>query len=632
MKQVRNIFSAILATVLGVTSCTPDFDAPKPNDSVLPTANYTISQIKDIFIGNESGLISNNPDIDNGRYKDLYTVYNFVTPEQVTINGVVISTDEGGNTYKKLVIRDVKDSSCIDISIDVSGISAVYPYGQPVQVTCNKIQIGLYAGLPTLGREYINEGKSARVEVGRMSWPLAKTIIKAYGMPDKSWARPFLRTITDIKNAGKKDFSQLVTVKKVRFGYYVKNDGSESEFSSDKYVIIGSPEAKKGVTFSFETSSGAPVSRLIQDEQGNIFPLTTSQYAKFANDTLPEGLFDVTGIVGWYHDNAGRQGNYQLSVQQRKDIVKSSSDEGGDGNGDATGEGTQASPYNVAKAMIAQNENAKWVKGYIVGCVKNGTTAFDNPDQAIFDNFDSNTNVLIADSPEETDYTKCLSVKLNDPTAPAGMREAVGLMANPGNKGKVLLIEGNLKTMFSSLKGLRDITAYELQGATEPPVPPVGDNIFEESFATSQGTFTTNNVLGAQVWIHEIYGGKGYMKMSGFADGASHANEDWLISPAIDLTGVTAATISFDHTINKGDVANMKTNHTLQFSADNGTTWEQVAITTYPTGTNWTFVNSGDIAIPAKFLGKSGIKFAFKYLSSDTESASWEINNVIVKK
>ncbi|MGL5788213.1 MAG: DUF6359 domain-containing protein [Bacteroidales bacterium] len=130
--------------------------------------------------------------------------------------------------------------------------------------------------------------------------------------------------------------------------------------------------------------------------------------------------------------------------------------------------GTKEDPFTVAEAFTAQGQNAKWVKGYIVGCVKNGTGSFDTPDQALFENFDSNTNVFIADSPEETDYTKCLSVKLNDKTAPEGMRDAVGLMTNPGNKGKILLIEGNLKAMFTNLKGLRDITAYELEGGAVP--------------------------------------------------------------------------------------------------------------------------------------------------------------------
>lgn len=155
------------------------------------------------------------------------------------------------------------------------------------------------------------------------------------------------------------------------------------------------------------------------------------------------------------------------------------------------------------------------------------------------------------------------------------------------------------------------------------------DFIFLEAFDATLGKFTTDNKSGAQNWY--VNTTSQYAVMSGFANSKSNANEDWLISPAIDLTGKTSAKINFDHTINKGLVDNKITNHTLWLSNDNGTTWEQIAITTYPTGKDWNFVNSGDIVIPAKYLGISTFRFAFKYLCSDTESASWEIRNVVVK-
>lgn len=155
------------------------------------------------------------------------------------------------------------------------------------------------------------------------------------------------------------------------------------------------------------------------------------------------------------------------------------------------------------------------------------------------------------------------------------------------------------------------------------------DIYFIEPFASGLGGFTTNNVLGAQTWY--FYNGTStYAVMSGFANSVSNANEDWLISPSINLTGKTSAKLSFDYTINKGLVANMQTNHTLWLSADNGATWEQIAIPVYPAGNNWTFVNSGNIVLPAKFLGISTFKFAFKYLCSTAESASWEIKKLII--
>ena len=156
------------------------------------------------------------------------------------------------------------------------------------------------------------------------------------------------------------------------------------------------------------------------------------------------------------------------------------------------------------------------------------------------------------------------------------------------------------------------------------------DFIFVEAFDETLGKFTTDSKVGAQTW--RVDASNKYALMSGFANSKSNANEDWLISPSIDLTGKTDVKITFDHTINKGALANLQTNHTLWLSANDGASWEQVSIPTYPNGANWTFVNAGNIVVPAKFTGIKTFKFAFKYLCSDIESASWEIKNVIVKQ
>lgn len=314
MKQIRNIFSIIFATAIGLSSCTPDFDAPKPDDSKLPEATNTIAEVKSQFMTAE-WLVSNNE--TSSRYKDLFTVYNMNAEKPVTINGIVISTDRGGNTYKKIVIRDPKDGSTIDISIDASGVSAAYPYGQAVQVTCNKLQIGKYADLPVIGSTYVNADKAGRVEVGRMNWIVAQEYIKAYGMPNPELAKPVETTISEILNGGTKFYSQLVTIKNVEFGAYYQGAGL-SYFPTTTFKLV---KEEDEIPFSETNDLNVPVSRGIQDAQGNIIPVTTSSYAKFASRFLPFGKHNVTAIVGWYRDNSTKEGNFQMSVQEFKDIV-----------------------------------------------------------------------------------------------------------------------------------------------------------------------------------------------------------------------------------------------------------------------------------------------------------------------
>ncbi|MEI6748546.1 MAG: DUF5689 domain-containing protein [Bacteroidales bacterium] len=156
---------------------------------------------------------------------------------------------------------------------------------------------------------------------------------------------------------------------------------------------------------------------------------------------------------------------------------------------------------------------------------------------------------------------------------------------------------------------------------------------FSESFASSLGAFTTVSVTGDQVWGYNAsYGAV----MSGFANTINNANEDWLISPAIDLTTAASGILKFSHAINKGDVASVQSDHTVWISknyssgAPASATWEQLTVPGYPAGTDWTFVSSGDVVIPAAFIGQTNVKIAFKYLSSSTQSASWEIKSVKV--
>lgn len=159
------------------------------------------------------------------------------------------------------------------------------------------------------------------------------------------------------------------------------------------------------------------------------------------------------------------------------------------------------------------------------------------------------------------------------------------------------------------------------------------NTFFSIPFTAGLGTCTTVSVEGAQVWTSSTsYGAV----MSGFANSTNNANEDWLITPAIDLTTAASGKVKFTHAINKGDLALVQSDHTVWISKDyssgapSSATWEQLTVPGYPAGNSWDFVSSGDVVIPAAYLGQTNVKIAFKYLSSSTQSASWEIKNLKV--
>lgn len=123
---------------------------------------------------------------------------------------------------------------------------------------------------------------------------------------------------------------------------------------------------------------------------------------------------------------------------------------------------------NADKTVIA-------VKGYIVGCLRNGAAAqikdlaaaADEVEMgAVVSTFTGSTTAIIADKAGETDLSKCLWIKLNDQVSKypgaAGLRSAVALDAHPENIGKVLYAKGKKMDMFSGLPGVRDMEDWKL--------------------------------------------------------------------------------------------------------------------------------------------------------------------------
>ncbi len=188
------------------------------------------------------------------------------------------------------------------------------------------------------------------------------------------------------------------------------------------------------------------------------------------------------------------------------------------GDGIAQGDGSKASPFNptqvVAKGTNA-NEANKWVKGYIVGWVNNAIQNFADATNCIFTvPATTATNVLLATKPDVKDYTQCCVVNL--PTTD-GIRAAINLQDNPANLGKVVSVCGTIRKYFA-IPGVRDLTAFELEGAGggggEDPNPPAGEgiNVTSADLGTleaksSYGSYTTTD--GWKLTNCAVQGGSG---------------------------------------------------------------------------------------------------------------------------
>ena len=160
---------------------------------------------------------------------------------------------------------------------------------------------------------------------------------------------------------------------------------------------------------------------------------------------------------------------------------------------------------------------------------------------------------------------------------------------------------------------------------TPDPTPTPADAYFFESFTTSQGEFTINDVTLTgdltYVWKHESGQYGTYMKASGYK-GSATASESWLISPAISLAGATKPAVSFDHCHKFAGTPSEEL--TLWVSENDGVDWTQLTISTYGTNSDYNFVtNTTDLTA---YVGKT-VKIALKYVSTTSAAATWEVNN-----
>jgi hypothetical protein len=167
-----------------------------------------------------------------------------------------------------------------------------------------------------------------------------------------------------------------------------------------------------------------------------------------------------------------------------------------------------------------------------------------------------------------------------------------------------------------------------------------GDDItlLNETFAGGQGSFTISNVIGTeQTWNYNS--NEQCMQMTK----STVANEDWLISPPIDMTDIAlSASVIFDHAIANipGMVSKeyMKQHQTVWISSNYtsgqpiAATWTEISLSdeNLPLGTNWT-MTTANVSIPNNFLGKEKIHIAFKYTCDNVESATWRIKNIIIR-
>lgn len=257
-------------------------------------------------------------------------------------------------------------------------------------------------------------------------------------------------------------------------------------------------------------------------------------------------------------------------------------------------------------AKAATDEGASARPGY-VPLDEEGNLMSNNYTYGIYYNGITNADwVLVADTFELEKETKLNLVVMN-----------------PKNPGKDLLLDD--ASLITEDGGIVE------GGSTVDPTPSE-KVLFESSFDDGDvAGFEFKDVSKGEleyVWRGDSYG---YLKASAYVNNENNSSESWAVSPAIDLSKETQATLNFRHALNYLNDA-VATDHAKLFVSSDysgdvtSATWNELTIANYPEGKNWTFVDAGDIDLTA-YCGKT-VYIAFKYVSTADVAPTWEVDNL----
>ncbi|MDZ7775619.1 MAG: choice-of-anchor J domain-containing protein [Bacteroidales bacterium] len=127
--------------------------------------------------------------------------------------------------------------------------------------------------------------------------------------------------------------------------------------------------------------------------------------------------------------------------------------------------------------------------------------------------------------------------------------------------------------------------------------------IHEETFDSELGSYTAYSIEGDQEWYNNDFGvPANSAAISGYADDEAFANEDWLVSPAIDLSDATGTTLNFYEAINYG-TGNIDTEQEVYISTDYSGSgdptadgnWTKLTVTGRASGDSWDFVEVDEV-------------------------------------
>ncbi len=274
--KLKTIFAMII-TAMAFTACMDDdWDAPKfdkapyGNNEIEATNVVSIAQLKQMYPGHAK---------DDTTYMD----------QEAQLKVYVSGNDIQGNLYNSIAVQDDNGDAMI-VCIYENSLFSYLPVGQEILIDTKGLYIGSYGNQPQIGTPYTNNGGTTfpsrmNSTVWQKHFKLLPTRKTDITIPEYTLSE--LEKLDKAANAGK-----LMTVKGVEI------DGADG---------------KK--TWASKEDAGSYTNVQLYFKGGSKNTMVyTSTYADFANEPIPTGKLDLTGIWKVY------RGKWELVIRSDKDI------------------------------------------------------------------------------------------------------------------------------------------------------------------------------------------------------------------------------------------------------------------------------------------------------------------------
>ena len=258
---MRILHYILLAATLLIVGCDYDrFDPIEPRDEVEWVPNAELSDVRHSFA--------------------VATTIR----EDMVITGRVVTSDEGGNFYRTLVVEDA--TGAIELMIGMDYLYRTYPVGSLLAVRLQGLAIDEYNGVLRVGLQ--PESWDYRTT----SYMSHQAIVDRYVYRANSLVAPEPKRLS-AGELTKHLCGRLVTVENLRA------DDEAATWAEGRYTSY----------------------RKFRDERSDSIYVQTSPYARFAAQELPSDEVSITGVL-YYGEVSGGRKTFIIKMCDEKGVVR----------------------------------------------------------------------------------------------------------------------------------------------------------------------------------------------------------------------------------------------------------------------------------------------------------------------